>query len=52
MPVKSSVRPLPSVRDPTLGKARIFAESQAYKALGKDYTLPSANLRTLGKDIF
>jgi len=23
-----------------------------YKALGKDYTLPSANHRTLGKDIF
>ena len=58
MPVKSWVMPLPSVRDPALGKARIkktlkiFAESQADKALGKDYTLPSANPRTLGKGIF
>jgi len=31
---------------------KIFAESQADKALGKDYTLPSANPRTLGKGIF
>jgi len=60
VPVKSWVRPLPSVRDPALGKAgiflkktlNIFAESQTDKALGKDYTLPSANPRTLGKDIF
>ena len=57
--VKSWVGPLPSVRDLALGKAgilkktlKIFAESQADKALGKDYTLPSANPRTLGKGIF
>jgi len=51
---------LPSVRDPALGKAgiflkktlNIFAESQTDKALGKDYTLPSANPSTLGKGIF
>jgi len=30
----------------------IFAESQTDKALGKDYTLPSANPSTLGKGIF